>query len=163
MAAVDHAIDAGWTDPDRLGVGGVSYGGFMTAWVIGHTHRFKAAMCENGVTNFVSMYGTSDIGLSFIPESLGGTPYENPEGYARSSPITTAHTAVTPTLVIVGEQDHRCPPEQNYQLYSVLKRAGCVAEMLVLPDSSHDASVHGSVATRRAQNEAFLEWMERYV
>ena len=163
MAAVDHAVAAGWADPDRLGVSGLSYGGFMTAWIIAHTHRFKAAVYENGVSNFVSMYGTSDIGLSYLPEALRRPPFEDLDTYLRCSPVTTAHTAVTPTLVIVGEQDHRCPPEQGLQLYSVLRRAGCTAELLVLPGASHGGSVDGSVVVRRAQNEALLDWMQRFV
>ena len=163
MAAVDHAVELGWADPDRLAVGGLSYGGYMAAWVIGHTHRFKAAVFENGVSNFWSMYGTSDIGLAYMAESFGASPHEDLDTYVRCSPITTAHTAVTPTLVILGDQDHRCPPEQGRQLYSVLRRAGCVAEMLVLPGASHGGSVAGSVAVRRAQNEALLEWLERHV
>ena len=163
MAAVDHVVENGWADPERLGVAGVSYGGFMTAWVVAHTHRFKAAVCENGVTNFVSMYGTSDVGLSYLPEALGGTPYECIDTYLRCSPITTLHTAVTPTLVISGDNDRRCPPEQSLQLYAVLKRAGCETELLVLPNSAHVGSIYGSAAARRAQNEGLVEWMVRHL
>ncbi len=163
MAAVDHAVAAGWADPDRLAVSGLSYGGYMTAWIVANSHRFKAAVYENGVSNFVSMYGTSDIGLSYLPEALRTPPHEDLATYLRCSPITTAHTAVTPTLVIIGEQDHRCPPEQGLQLYAVLRRAGCTAELLVLPGAAHGGSVDGSVAVRRAQNEALLEWLDRFV
>jgi dipeptidyl aminopeptidase/acylaminoacyl peptidase len=163
MAAVDHAVEQGWADPARLGVAGVSYGGFMTAWIVAHTHRFKAAVCENGVTNFVSMYGTSDVGLSYLPEALGGAPHECIDTYMRCSPITTMHTAVTPTLVISGDSDHRCPPEQSLQLYATLKRAGCETELLVLPDSAHVGSIYGSKATRLAQNEGLVEWMLRFL
>jgi dipeptidyl aminopeptidase/acylaminoacyl peptidase len=163
MAAVDHAVEQGWADPARLGVAGVSYGGFMTAWIVAHTHRFKAAVCENGVTNFVSMYGTSDVGLSYLPEALGGAPHECIDTYMRCSPITTMHTAVTPTLVISGDSDHRCPPEQSLQLYATLKRAGCQTELLVLPDSAHVGSIYGSIAARRAQNEGLVEWMLRFL
>jgi dipeptidyl aminopeptidase/acylaminoacyl peptidase len=163
MAAVDHAVEKRWADPDRLGVAGVSYGGFMTAWMVSHTHRFKAAVCENGVTNFVSMYGTSDVGLSYLPEALGGAPHECIDTYMHCSPITTMHTAVTPTLVISGDSDHRCPPEQSLQLYATLKRAGCETELLVLPDSAHVGSVYGSMAARRAQNEGLVDWMLRFV
>ncbi len=163
MAAVDHAVDVGWTDPDRLGVTGLSYGGYMTAWIVANTHRFHAAVYENGVTNLVSMYGTSDIGLSYLPEAFGAEPTEAMETYVRCSPITTAHTAVTPTLVIIGEADHRCPPEQGLQFYSVLRRADCDAELLILPGASHAGSIFGSIAVRRAKNEALLEWMRRYV
>ncbi|GCD96048.1 S9 family peptidase [Embleya hyalina] len=163
MAAVDFAIDRGWADPDRLGVAGLSYGGFMSAWIVGHGDRFKAAVVENPVTNFSSMYGTSDIGLSFLPSVLDALPETDPERYRQLSPITTAHTCTTPTLLIQGERDHRCPPEQSKQFYSVLRRAGCVAEMLMLPDASHEGSISGPVPARRAQNEALVDWMVRHV
>ncbi|MFE1794738.1 prolyl oligopeptidase family serine peptidase [Streptomyces sp. NPDC059517] len=163
MAVVDLAVDEGWADPDRLGVSGLSYGGYMSSWIVGHTDRFKAAVIENPVTNFWSMYGTSDVGLSFLPAVLDALPQTDFERYRRLSPITTAHTCTTPTLLIQGEADHRCPPEQSKQFYSVLRRAGCVAELLMLPDASHEGAISGPVPSRRAQNEALLDWMVRHV
>ncbi|MFE2871153.1 prolyl oligopeptidase family serine peptidase [Embleya sp. NPDC059259] len=163
MAAVDFAVDEGWADPARLGVAGLSYGGYMSSWIVGHTDRFKAAVIENPVTDFSSLYGTSDIGLGFLPDVLGALPETDPDRYRRLSPITTAHTCTTPTLLIQGERDHRCPPEQSKQFYSVLRRAGCVAEMLMLPDASHEGSISGPVPVRRAQNEALVDWMVRHV
>ncbi|WP_211260501.1 S9 family peptidase [Amycolatopsis jejuensis] len=163
MAAVDAAVEQGYADPERLGVGGLSYGGYMTSWIVSHTNRFRAAVVENPVTNFWSMYGTSDIGLTFVPKILGGTPETAFETYVRCSPITTAHTCRTPTLIMQGEQDHRCPPEQSKQFYAALRRAGCVAEMLLFPGASHEGAINGPVPVRRAQNEALLEWMVRYV
>lgn len=109
------------------------------------------------------MYGTSDIGLTAIAEGLGGTPNEAFDRYVRYSPITTADTCRTPTLLVQCEQDHRCPPEQSRQFYSVLKRAGCVVEMVLLPGASHDAAAGGPLPVRRAQNEALVEWMVRHV
>ncbi|WP_406293175.1 S9 family peptidase [Embleya sp. NBC_00888] len=163
MAAVDFAVDRGWADPARLGVAGLSYGGYMSSWIVSHGDRFKAAVIENPVTNFSSMYGTSDIGLSFLPAALDALPETDAERYRKLSPISTAHTCTTPTLLIQGERDHRCPPEQSKQFYSVLRRAGCVAEMLMLPDASHEGSTSGPVPARRAQNEALVDWMVRHV
>ncbi|UNB55321.1 S9 family peptidase [Mycolicibacterium sp. YH-1] len=163
MAAVDLAIERGLADPDRLGVAGLSYGGYMTSWIVTQTNRFRAAVVENPVTNFWSMYGTSDIGLVFVAEILGGTPQTAMDSYLRSSPISNAHRCVTSTLIVQGEEDHRCPPEQSLQFYAHLKRAGCVAELLMLPGASHVGSISGPVAVRRAQNEALVEWMTRYV
>lgn len=163
MAAVDVAVDRGMADPDRLGVSGLSYGAFMSAWMVTHTNRFRAAVIENPVTNFWSMYGTSDIGLVFVPEILDGTPQEAMQTYLRSSPISEAHRCVTPTLLVLGEEDHRCPPEQGLQFYAQLKRAGCTAELLMLPGSAHAGSISGPVGVRRAQNEALVDWMTRYV
>jgi dipeptidyl aminopeptidase/acylaminoacyl peptidase len=163
MAGVDHAIGLGRCDPDRLGVCGLSGGGNLTCWIIGHTDRFKAAVPENPVINWVSFYGVSDIGPWFAVEELGGAPHEIPEVYARCSPITYAHRCRTPTLLIQGESDWRCPAEQSEQFYTVLKANGCVVEMVRLPGSPHGGAITGPEAVRRAQNEALLEWMQRWV
>jgi dipeptidyl aminopeptidase/acylaminoacyl peptidase len=162
MAGVDLAIEKGLADPDRLGVCGLSYGGYMSAWIVGHTDRFKAAVPENPVINWASKYGVSDIGRSQVDE-VGGLPHEVPEVYRRASPITYAHNCRTPTLLIQGEADYRCPAEQAEQFYAVLKANGCTVEMLRLPHMPHMGSMAGSLAARRAQNEALLDWMDRYV
>jgi len=162
MAGVDNIIDKGIADPDRMGVCGLSYGGYLSCWIVGHTDRFKAAVPENPVTNRISWYGVSDIGVTH-PESVGGRPNEVPEAYQRCSPINFAHHCTTPTLLIQGEKDLRVPPEQSEQFYTVLKANNCVVEMLRLPDSSHGGSIGGSLEVRRAQNDALLDWMNRYV
>ncbi|MCJ7623756.1 MAG: S9 family peptidase, partial [Anaerolineaceae bacterium] len=163
MAGVDYAIEKGYADPDRLGVCGLSGGGNLSCWIVGQTVRFKAAVPENPVTNWVSFYGISDIGPHFSEAELGGKPHEIPEVYARCSPITYAHNCTTPTLLIQGERDYRCPAEQSEQFYAVLKANGCVVEMVRLPNSPHAGAINGPVPTRKAQNEALLDWMNRYV
>jgi dipeptidyl aminopeptidase/acylaminoacyl peptidase len=163
MSGVDYAIQQGLADPDRLGVCGLSGGGNLTCWTVAHTGRFKAAVPENPVTNWVSMYGVSDISAWFACEELGGKPYEIPEVYARCAPISYAHHCKTPTLLVQGEADYRCPAEQSEQFYTVLKANGCTVEMLRLPDSSHMGSITGPTYIRRAQNMALLEWMNRYI
>ncbi|MCL4560982.1 MAG: S9 family peptidase, partial [Chloroflexi bacterium] len=163
MNGVDCAIRQGLADPDRLGCCGLSGGGNLSCWIVGHTNRFKAAVPENPVTNWASFYGVSDIGPWFAVEELGGRPYEIPEVYARCSPITYAHNCKTPTLLIQGEADYRCPAEQSEQFYTALKASGCIAEMLRLPDSAHAASIMGAPAVRKAQNQALLDWMNRFV
>lgn len=163
MAGVDYAIARGLADPDRLGVCGLSGGGNLSCWIVGQTGRFKAAVPENPVTNFASMYGVSDIGAWFAVEQLGGHPWEVREVYARCSPITYAHRCTTPTLLIQSEHDWRCPAEQSEQFYTVLKAVGCVVEMLRLPASSHVGSIAGAPIMRRTHNDALLDWMDRYV
>jgi dipeptidyl aminopeptidase/acylaminoacyl peptidase len=163
MAGVDYVIAKGWADPDRLGVCGLSGGGNLSCWTVGQTRRFKAAVPENPVTNWVSFYGVSDIGVWFATEELGGHPHEIPEVYARCSPITYAHTCTTPTLLIQGEHDWRCPPEQSEQFYTVLRANGCIAEMLRLPNSSHAGTIQGAPTIRKAHNDALLGWMNKYV
>ncbi|MCB9150960.1 MAG: S9 family peptidase [Caldilineaceae bacterium] len=163
MAGVDAAIDCGLVDANRLGVCGLSGGGNLSCWIVGQTDRFKAAVPENPVTNWVSFYGVSDIGVWFAVEELGGHPHEIPDVYVRCSPISYAHRCTTPTLLVQCEADYRCPAEQAEQFYNVLKANGCVVEMLRLPGGSHAGAIGGKPAIRRAQNEALLEWMQRYV
>lgn len=163
MAGVDHAIASGWVDENRMGVCGLSGGGNLSCWIVGQTDRFKAAVPENPVTNWVSFYGVSDIGPWFAEQELGGKPHEIPEIYRRCSPITYAHRCTTPTLLIQGEADWRCPAEQSEQFYTVLKVNGCPVEMVRLPQSPHAGSIQGPPALRLAQNEALLGWMNRYV
>ena len=163
MAGVDRAVELGLADPDRLGVCGLSGGGNLTCWIVGQTDRFKAAVPENPVTNFLSFYGVADIGPWFASGEMGCQPWENPGAYLRQSPITYAHRCTTPTLLVQGEGDLRCPAEQSEQFYTALKVNGCVVEMLRFPNSSHVGAVAGAIPTRRAQNEALLDWMNRYV
>lgn len=163
MAGLDHVIELGLVNHARLGCCGLSGGGNLTCWIVGQTDRFKAAVPENPVTNWVSFYGVSDIGPWFAVEQLGGHPHEIPEIYARCSPITYAHRCKTPTLLIQGEHDWRCPAEQSEQFYAALKVNGCPVEMLRLPGSAHAGTIEGPPAIRRAHNEALLDWMQRYV
>lgn len=163
MAGVDWVIAQGWADPDQLGVCGLSGGGNLSSWIIGQTDRFKAAVPENPVINWQSFYGVSDIGVWFAVEQLGGHPHEIPEVYVRCSPITYAHRCKTPTLLVQGEHDWRCPAEQGEQFYTVLKVNGCPVEMVRLPTMPHAGAINGAPKMRRAQNEALLGWMKTYV
>lgn len=163
MAGVDYAIEEELADPDRLGVFGISGGGNLTGWVIGHTDRFKAACPENPVFNWFSMYGTSDVGADFSVRELGGTPYDAEDVYRRCSPITYTDRCTTPTLFLQHESDYRCPAEQSEQFFTVLRVNGVPAEMLRFPNTPHSGSVIGPIGHRRAQNEALVDWMNRYV
>lgn len=163
MSGVDHAISLGLANPDRLGVCGTSGGGNLSCWIVGQTDRFKAAIPQNPVTNWRSFYGTSDIGIYFGVEQMGGHPHEIPEVYDRCSPISYAHNCKTPTLLVQSELDWRCPAEQSEQFYTVLKAKGCIVEMLRQPGGSHGASIYGAINLRRAHNDAMLDWFARYV
>lgn len=163
MSGVDYAIAQGLADVDHMGVCGTSGGGNLSCWIVGHTDRFKAAIPQNPVSNWRSFYGTSDIGIWFAVEQLGGHPHEIPEVYEKCSPITYAHNCTTPTLLVQSEHDWRCPAEQAEQFYSVLKANGCIVEMVRQPGGSHGASINGAVNLRRAHNDAMLDWFARYV
>ena len=163
MAAVDYVVASGIADPDRLGCCGFSFGGYLTCWIVGQTDRFKAAVAENPITNLASLYGTSHNGPGPWVREMGGRPHEIPDVYRRCSPITYAHRCRTPTLIIQGEADYNCSPEQGEQFYTVLKANGCTVEMLRMPNMSHEGSKSGPPMMRRAQNAALLDWMNRYV
>lgn len=162
MAGLDLAVQKGEVDPERLGCCGISYGGFMTCWTVGQTRRFKAAVSENPVTDYLSYYGTCDI-TWHCEDDMQAKPHEAIDDYLRCSPVMYAHQATTPTLMIQSEQDYRCPAGQTEEFYTILKANGCTTEMLRLPNSSHASSVSGSPVIRRAQNEALLDWMKRFL
>lgn len=163
MAGLDHVVGRSLADPERLGVCGASAGGTLTAWIVSHTSRFKAAVAESLIANWTSAYGTSDIGPWFHEREFGGPLHETLELALRNSVISYAHRCRTPTLVVQHEEDYRCPSDQAEQFYTILKYCGCVVEMLRLPASSHGGSSIGPPRVRRAQNEALLDWMNRYV
>jgi dipeptidyl aminopeptidase/acylaminoacyl peptidase len=163
MAGVDHAVERGLADNDRLGIFGLSAGGFMTGHAIAHTDRFKAACPENPGFNWFSIYGTSDSGLWAGPEMMGGHPHEAFDAYVRCSPVFAAHRATTPTLFLHHDNDYRSPSEQTEQYYAIMKANGQVAEMLRFPGTGHLGSLLGPPSHRAAQNEAMLEWMTRYL
>jgi len=161
-ATVDEAIRAGIADSERLGVCGLSHGGFATCWLLGNSERFKAGVAENPVTNWNTMFGISDSEW-WIPIELGGTPLDVPDAYRERSPLTYARNCKVPLLFIVGEADMRCTPAESEQYYRVLKAKGVPTEMLRLPNSSHTGSATGPVPARIAQNEALVDWFKRYL
>ena len=163
MAGVDKGIELGLIDPNRLGCFGISGGGNLSSWIVGNTTRFKAAVPENPLTNWLSFYGVSDIGRWFAINEVGGLPHEVPEKYVKTSPVTYAHKCTTPTLMIQHDNDLRCPVEQSEQFYAILRDAGCIVEMLRMPGTPHGGSVRGPLEIRQARSEALLEWFKKYV
>jgi dipeptidyl aminopeptidase/acylaminoacyl peptidase len=135
LAAVDHVIEQGYGDPDRLGVGGFSYGGILTNYIIGQTQRFKAAVSGAGSGLYVASYG-HDM-YRYWYESELGVPWENREMYERLSPFNYIHQATTPTLFMGGEKDWNVPIQGSEQLYQVMKRMGVDTELVVYPDEHH--------------------------
>lgn len=137
MAVLDAALERPYVDPDRVGIWGYSYGGYMTAWAIAQSGRFAAAVCGAPCFDLVSMYGTSDIAHHFGELQWGGTPWERFEWYRARSPSTYAHRVRTPTLIIHGEADERCPIGQGEEMFVALKKAGCEVEFVRYPEGSH--------------------------
>jgi len=163
FAVVDHAVAQGWSDGGRLGVTGNSYGGYLSAWLVATTDRFRAAVIENPVTDLVAMYGTSDIGATYFPPQIGGRPHEALDRYRDQSPLLQAHRCTTPCLFVVGDEDRRCPASQAWSMHRVLCDVGTTSEMLVLPNSSHEGSTYGPIAGRLAHDDALVEWMTRWL
>ncbi len=136
MTGVDHVIEIGIADPNRLAVMGWSYGGFMTNWVIGQTTRFKAAASGAGLSNMISMWGTNDI-PTILDDYFSGTPVEQTERYVKMSPLYYAKNVTTPKLILHGEIDPRVPTGQGYEMYNALKRRGVETTMVVYPRTQH--------------------------
>ena len=150
-------------DPDRMGLMGGSYGGFLTGWVIGHEDRWKSAVVERALTTWTSFSGTSDIGGVF-PENYLDEAY--PEGWERwweAGPLAIAHRVTTPTLIVHAENDWRCPIEQGEQYFMALLRNGTPAEMIRFPDEGHEMSRSGKPRHRKERFEAILDWHGRYL
>lgn len=146
-------------DPKRLAVGGISYGGFMTNWIIGHTDRFHTAVSMSSISNWVNMYGTMDMPYCVEYGSVSGKPWTNFEGYWRSSPLASAHRAVTPTLFIQGEEDHRCPLPQAQQMFCILQKNGVRSRLIQYPDASHNFGYFGSAKQRASRYEEIARWL----
>jgi dipeptidyl aminopeptidase/acylaminoacyl peptidase len=159
MTGVDEVIRMGVADPDRLGVMGWSYGGFMTSWIVTQTKRFKAASVGAGVTNLMSFIGTADI-PSFIPDYFGEQPWENLEIYRAHSAMFHMKGVVTPTLVQHGEADERVPISQGYEFYNALKVRNVPSRMIVLPRMPHGPNEPKMVLKAKQTN---LEWFDKYV
>src|SRR6185369_12612220 len=132
MTGVDHVIKMGVADPERLGVMGWSYGGFMTSWTITQTKRFRAASVGAGVTNLMSFTGTADI-PGFLPDYFQGEFWDNLELYRAHSAMFQVKGVTTPTLILHGENDVRVPVSQGYELYNALKRQKVPVRMVTYP------------------------------
>ncbi len=159
MAGVDRVIEMGVADPDRLGVMGWSYGGFMTSWIVTQTHRFKAASAGAPVTNLMSFNGTADI-PSFIPDYFGGQSWDVMDRYQKHSPMFNVKGVTTPTMIQQGDADVRVPISQGYEFYNALKVQGVPTRMLVLPRQPHGPN---EPKMQLAAMKANLEWFEKYL
>ena len=163
MAAVDTIVQRPDVDAERLGVAGGSYGGFMTNWIVGHTDRFKAAVTMRCLSNFVSFYGTSDIGPWFGEREMAGSPRDQIERYWHLSPLAHVEKVQTPILILHGEQDLRCPLEQAEQWFVSLRRLGKTAEFIRFPEESHDMSRSGRPDRRLLRLGRIVAWFDRYL
>jgi dipeptidyl aminopeptidase/acylaminoacyl peptidase len=163
MAWTDLVAQKPYIDPDRMGVTGGSYGGYMTVWIIGHTDRFKAAVTQRCVSNMVSMWGSSDMNWVFQQTLNDKPPFEDLQKFWDHSPIKYIGNARTPTLVIHSENDLRCPIEQGEQVFVALKSLGVDSEMVRFPDEFHGLSRTGRTDRRIARLSHILRWFDKYL
>ncbi len=158
MSGVDSLVARGLVDPRRLAVMGGSYGGYLTAWAITQTTRFKAACVFAGAVELASFYGQSDV-QKYRAFEFEGAPWENPEAWAKSSPFTSIQNAKTPTLIQVGENDARVPPPQAQQLYRALLALGVPTEYVHYPREGHGLR---EPRHRADQYTRTLAWFEKW-
>jgi dipeptidyl aminopeptidase/acylaminoacyl peptidase len=159
LAGVEEALRAAPIDPHRLGLTGWSYGGFMTMWGVTQTNRFKAAMAGAGIANLQSYYGQNKIDQWMIP-FFGKSVYDDPEVYAKSSPITFIKNVKTPTLVIVGDSDGECPTPQSYEFWHALKTLGVETQLVVYEREGHHFA---KPADQRDRTRRTVAWFDAHL
>lgn len=148
-------------DENRVAVTGLSYGGFMTNWIVTHTNRFQVAISEGSISNWVSMFGTSDISPGFIEREFAGKT--SIEELWEVSPLKYIENIETPILIVHAEDDIRVPVEQSEQLFSYIKRQGKTARLVRIPESTHIMLQNGAPDKKLARLEAMLDWLQKYL
>lgn len=159
MTGVDAVIAQYPVDPQRMGVFGWSYGGYMTMWTVTQTNRFKAAVAGAGIANWLSYYGENLID-QWMPPFFGATVYDDPAVYAKSSPITFIKQVKTPTLVVVGERDAECPAPQSFEFWHALKALNVPTQLVVYPGEGHGFQ---KPAHRIDVQERTVAWFDKYL
>lgn len=139
MAGADAALRSLPIDPDRLGITGWSYGGFMSMWAVTQTHRFKAAVIGAGLSDWLSYYGENQID-KWMTFYFGDTVYNDPAVYAKSAPIDFVKNVQTPSLIVVGDSDGECPPPQSFEFWHALVTFGVPTEFVIYPHEGHGFS-----------------------
>lgn len=163
MNAVDYVLEKyDFIDKNRLGVTGGSYGGFMTNWIVGHTNRFKAAITQRSISNWISFYGVSDIGYYFSEWQILAD-LNDIEKLWKHSPLAYAKNIETPLLILHSEKDYRCPIEQAEQLFIALKRQQKQTKFIRFPESNHELSRSGKPNLRMKRLDYINEWLLQYV
>ncbi len=160
MSVVDATIARGSIDTDNLFVTGGSGGGCLTAWIVGHTDRFRAAVSAKPVINWASFVLTADMYPYFTEYWFDGMPWDNPENYARRSPLRYVDKVATPTMMIVGDDDHRTPASEAEQFYQALKLRKIDTAMVRIPGASHEINARPSNMIAQVLNS--IAWFEKH-
>jgi dipeptidyl aminopeptidase/acylaminoacyl peptidase len=149
-------------DEKRVCETGGSYGGFMTNWIIGHTDRFCCAASQRSISNWLSFYGTSDIGFYFGNDQNDADFYDEPEKLWEHSPVRYAKNVSTPTLFIHSDEDYRCPLEQGIQMYASLVDRGVEARLCLFHGENHELSRSGKPKHRLRRLKEITDWFEKH-
>lgn len=162
MKFTDVVLDKYPVDEKNLFVTGGSYGGFMTNWIIGHTHRFNAAVSQRSISNWFSKITSTDIGYYYNTDQMPGTPWTDPDLIWDRSPLKYADKVKTPTLFVHGEKDRRCGLIESQQMFLALKYHDVDAKLVILNDSSHNAMSQGKPKVRQAWLDEMNKWFYKY-
>jgi dipeptidyl aminopeptidase/acylaminoacyl peptidase len=163
LAGVDEMVKRGYADPKRLGVTGGSGGGILTNWIVTQTNRFAAAVSQRSIADWSSFWYTADFTL-FTPFWFKGAPWEDPQDFARRSPITYANKITTPLMLIEGEADYRTPPTAGgEQMFRALKYLKKPVVMVRFPDESHELSRSGKPWHRIERLRHITAWFDKYL
>jgi dipeptidyl aminopeptidase/acylaminoacyl peptidase len=165
LRVVDWAVERGLADPQRVGVMGLSHGGYLTTWLLGHhPGTFRAAVSENPVSNWVSWYGGSDlqgytddrfVGIGRLPEDI--------DAFLEASPFMRIHQNTAPLLLLQSEADLRCPPEQSETLFTILKSRGMTTQLVRYPGESHFLAGIGRPDRRVDRMRRIVDWFREYL
>jgi dipeptidyl aminopeptidase/acylaminoacyl peptidase len=158
MAAVDQAVAVGVADPERLGVGGWSYGGILTNYVITKTGRFKAAITGASEVNYTANYGHDHYQRQWEAEL--GLPWRNTDLWIRLSPFFQVERITTPTLVMGGQQDWNVPVQNSEQLYQALRRLGKDTQLVEYPGQGHGIR---RPSYQKDRYERYIAWYDKYL
>ncbi len=163
MEGLDYVLSKyDFIDPERVGVTGISYGGFMTNWIVSHTDRFKAAISQNGISSWLAEYGSTDIGPVFVEDQICGDP-GNTRKLEEKSPITYASTIKTPILILHSMEDYRCYVDQALLLFTYLRRLDREAELVLFKEGSHAFGWTGKPLARIERLKIMLEWFDKHL
>ena len=164
MEFTDHILEITPNlDPQRLGVTGGSYGGWMTNWILGHTHRFAAACTQRSFSNWLSDFSASEIGYTFDRIEIGALPWEDPKRLWEASPAAYVDRMETPTLFIHSLLDHNCPLSESMQIFAALRFRNIPARAVLFEGEGHGLSRGGKPKHRMRRIQEITAWMDKYL
>ena len=164
MAFMKHCLATlPFIDEKHVGVTGGSYGGYMTNWIVTQTDFFKAAAAQRPISNWISKYGSCDIGYYYVEDQHGGRPWENPELAWQESPLKHVANVKTPLLLIQSQEDFRCERDQSFQMFTALKVLGVECRMCLFNGENHELSRSGRPRNRLARMREITSWFDKHL